>query len=652
MFQYALVKKLLSMGKEVKVDDVTEYEHQQETGVRRPLMLEKAFGISYEKATKEEIRAVRGVGGNLLSKAARRVFGRKQKTFRDRDFIFDRQFLSVEEGYFAGCFQSAKYFDDIAKDIKAAYTFPAELFQNHPSMQGFAKEIDKTKESVSIHLRFGDYLDKAETYGGICTDAYYEAAIRKIREKTNRPHFFIFSNDVDRAGEWLSARMTSASLLPEEVTLVFGNDEEDGYLDLALMQKCRHHILANSSFSWWGAYLSEGERKVVIAPSYWIREKDGSELRRSDIYTKDMIRINPAGKTMEEKPLVSVIVAAYNIEDYIGHALNTLRAQTYSHLEIIVVDDGSSDSTGGICDAFAALDKRIRVIHKENGGLSDARNAGLKVAKGEYIGFLDGDDYAHPLMVESMLQALVFADAQLSVIRYLEVGDDEEEDAFSEDNQRVERVMKRTRLLSGEEAMERYLLSDGKTIIYNSVWSKLFHKSTVEGLHFPVGKNSEDIIYTTKALMRSKRVAYIDVPLYAYVVDREGSIMNENRGKRRMEDEIPFWKEQIALLKERGDDEMADKASYGFYKRMLYYDLDFRKTEGMEAYATQLEEMMLREREEIERAYANAFVKNGDRKRMELFLKSPARYEKWSDRYENLIVPIKQRMRRKSGKTK
>ena len=652
MFQYALVRKLLSMGKEVKVDDVTEYEHQDETGVRRPLMLEKAFGITYERATKEEIRTVRGTGGSLFAKAARRIFGGKQRTFYDREFIFDRQFLSGEEGYYAGCFQSDRYFEDIEKDIKEAYTFPADLFQKHPAMQDFAKEIEKTKESVSIHLRFGDYLDKEETYGGICTDAYYEAAIRKIREKTSAPHFFIFSNDVDRAGEWLSARMTGASLLPEEVTLVFGNDEEDGYLDLALMQKCRHHILANSSFSWWGAYLSEGERKIVIAPSYWIREKDGSELKRSDIYTKNMIRISPAGKTMEENPLVSVIVAAYNIEDYIGRALNTLRAQTYPHLEIIVVDDGSTDSTGGICDAFAALDRRIRVIHKENGGLSDARNAGLKVAKGEYIGFLDGDDYAHPLMMEGMLRALVLADAQLAVIRYLEVEDAEEEDVFADDNRKIEKVMKRTTLLSGEEAMERYLLSDGKTIIYNSVWSKLFHKSIVEGLRFPVGKNSEDILYTTKALMKSKRVAYIDTPLYAYVVDREGSIMNENRGKRRMEDEIPFWKEQIALLKERGDIGMADKASYGFYKRMLYYDLDFRKTEGMETYAEQLEEMMRGEKEEIARVYDNAFVKNGDRKRMELFLKSPARYETWSDRYANLIVPTKQRMRRKSGSGK
>ena len=651
MFQYALVKNLLSMGKEVKVDDVTEYEHQAETGIRRPLMLEKAFGIRYERATKEEILAVRNAGGSLFAKIARRLSGQKKQSYQDRDFVFDRRFLERDEGYFMGCFQSAKYFEDIAGEIKTIYAFPDDLFKDHPAIGEFASQIDKQEESVSIHLRFGDYLTKEETYGGICTDAYYEAAIRLIRRKTRTPHFFIFSNDVDRAGEWLSQRMTNGTLRPEEVTLVFGNDEDDGYLDLALMRRCKHHILANSSFSWWGAYLADKKGKITIAPSYWIHEKDGSEVARGDIYTREMIRISPAGKTLAEKPLVSVIVAAYNIEDYIGRALNTLRAQTYPQMEILVVDDGSTDSTGGICDAFAVLDRRIRVIHKENGGLSDARNAGLKEATGEYIAYLDGDDYVHPLMIEGMISALILSDAKLAVIRYKNVSEEGEEDIFAEDGMTIERVLRRTRLLSGEEAMERYLLDDGKTIIYNSVWSKLFHRSVVEDLRFPVGKNSEDILYTTKALLRSDRVAYLDVPLYAYVTDRENSIMNQNRGNRRMEDEIPFWKEQIALLKEEGKEEAADKAAYAFYKRMLYYDLDFREAEGMESFAARLEDMMQDEKEEIRRVYQNPFVANGDKKRMELFLKSPAQYETWAKRYEKYVVPLKRKMRsRKTGR--
>lgn len=150
--------------------------------------------------------------------------------------------------------------------------------------------------------------------------------------------------------------------------LVKGSDEDHGYLDLYLMTLCGNHIIANSSFSWWGAWLCREPGKTVFAPSVWNNEKDGSELRRTDIYADFMQRISPMGQELTEEPLVSVIVTAYNVEPYIERALDSVCAQTWRHLEIIAVDDGSSDGTGGLLDRYAEKDARIRVIHTENRG--------------------------------------------------------------------------------------------------------------------------------------------------------------------------------------------------------------------------------------------------------------------------------------------
>lgn len=106
---------------------------------------------------------------------------------------------------------------------------------------------------------------------------------------------------------------------------------------------------------------------------------------------------------MEQKPLISVIVPIYRVERYLSKCVESILNQTYRHLEIILVDDGSPDGSGAICDEFAEKDSRIRVIHKENGGLSDARNAGIQVAGGEYLAFVDGDDWIEPDMYEAML---------------------------------------------------------------------------------------------------------------------------------------------------------------------------------------------------------------------------------------------------------
>ena len=242
----------------------------------------------------------------------------------------------------------------------------------------------------------------------------------------------------------------------------------------------------------------------------------------------------------EEQDLISVIVPVYNVEKYLDRCVESLLGQTYRSLEIILVDDGSTDGCGAMCDGYTRRDSRVRVIHKRNGGLSDARNAGLAVASGSYIGYVDSDDWIEPDMYARMHQACAESDAQLAVCRY-----------FSEYRDRtVSGGSGSVVPLSRDALLRIYIGGHDEYIIYNSVWSKLFRSDLVRGMVFPKGRNSEDIVYTTRAFCRAERAVYLDQCFYHYVLDREGSIMNAARGDRMFRDEIPFWREHIACIRE------------------------------------------------------------------------------------------------------
>ena len=334
---------------------------------------------------------------------------------------------------------------------------------------------------------------------------------------------------------------------------------------------------------------------------------------------------------MKDKVLISVIVTAYNIKDYLPRCLDSLLRQTYENLEVIVVDDGSIDGTAAICDDYAAKNARIRVIHKENGGPSSARNAGVAIAHGEYIGYVDGDDWIEPHMYEVMLSACEKHDAELAICAYRQVGAATVFYEFSE----------KQYLLSREEALETYVCDDRPYHIYNSVWSKLFRRDIIEGMTFPVGKKSEDILYTAYALLQAENCIFLDSPLYNYVVSREGSIMNLGMAERRFEDEIPFWREQRKMFERAGYEELARKAAYHFYRRMLFYYVDFVER-GMGEAAKKLTGMLKAEKKEILGVYGNDFVAAGDMVRMKLFLLSPKVYYLTVKLYDKIIIPIRQ----------
>lgn len=364
---------------------------------------------------------------------------------------------------------------------------------------------------------------------------------------------------------------------------------------------------------------------------------------------------------MSNAPLISVIVPAYNIEKYIVKCLDSIVNQTYHNLEIIVVDDGSEDDTGVIIDKYVEEwnsndkctqnDVRIKVIHQENRGLSGARNSALKIATGEYIGYVDGDDTIESDMYEKMLTACIENNAELAVCAYSCV--DEEGNLLGERKRAISEIASESSAESADskekvyvlprmEALTTYLSDNKPYHIYNSVWSKLFKRSIVDGIEFPEGHNSEDIMYTAKALCNCNTCVFVDRPLYNYVQSRPDSIMNVSQklADRRFNDELPFWKEQIVYFKSQGLDDIAEIAKYYLTRRELFYYIDFKNRKMTDA-AKKLAGMILNNREEILKNYESDFVSSGDKSRLKLFLKNPNTYYFVNNLYEKIVVPIR-----------
>ena len=216
---------------------------------------------------------------------------------------------------------------------------------------------------------------------------------------------------------------------------------------------------------------------------------------------------------MEQNVLISVIVPVYNVEKYLPKCVDSILNQTYRNLEIILVDDGTPDTSGVICDAYAARDSRVKVIHKENGGLSSARNAGIDIARGEYLGFVDSDDWIEPDTYESLLAlALKYSVKLVCGGRY-------DVDAAT-GNRTVGLCPKAEDVISGEEMCGRIFLWDQMD---SAAVDKLYHRSLFEQIRYPYGKVCEDVPTTYRIALKSGKVALCPKPFYNYY-HRENSI--------------------------------------------------------------------------------------------------------------------------------
>lgn len=225
---------------------------------------------------------------------------------------------------------------------------------------------------------------------------------------------------------------------------------------------------------------------------------------------------------MKEIPLVSIIVPIYNVEDYLERCIDSLTNQTLEAIEILLIDDGSTDKSAIICENYRKIDSRIRVYHKKNGGLSSARNFGINLASSDFIGFVDGDDFIEPDMYERLLNGCIHNNALISICgRY----------NITKTKKIPSLTLKKGIKLDSKNAIARLLIWDG---IDSSACDKIFHKSLFKNLDFPIKKYNEDIFIMVKLFHNAGSIYHIGLPKYNYVL-RSNSITNQSFNVKKMD---------------------------------------------------------------------------------------------------------------------
>lgn len=237
----------------------------------------------------------------------------------------------------------------------------------------------------------------------------------------------------------------------------------------------------------------------------------------------------------QDNPIISIVVPVYNVEQYLDRCMETLVAQTFTQIEIILVDDGATDSSPELCDAWARRDNRVVVIHQENGGLSAARNAGVARARGSYIGFVDPDDYVELTMYEHLYRNLQKESADIAICG-----------AYNSYPNGMVEAAQRTGyyVCDAEEALGRSL--DGKDIMVTAV-TRLYPKDLAQRVLFPVGKIQEDAFTAVDFLLDARRVVIDLEPLY-YYEHREGTLSSKPYTKGVTWDLIEAWERNYQMV--------------------------------------------------------------------------------------------------------
>ena len=284
MFQYAASRHLAELcHTDIKFDT-----HWFDTydGVKTHLKYRiDCFNVQAEVATDKEIKSLTGRDTPKVLKKWNNFFERKKKwknkkVYKEPHFHFDPNFFKLSRNvYLDGYFQSCKYFSDIEYIIHKEFTFRSDAAGKNKEWLDLIRE----KKSISLHVRRGDYAMVAEVqqkHGGICTPEYYKNCIETVIENVQNPHFFVFSDDIS----WVKEHIK----IDAPATYISGNTEENDFEDMRLMSNCKHNIIANSTFSFWGAWLNNNPEKIVFAPKKWFND---SAMNTDDIMPREWERI-------------------------------------------------------------------------------------------------------------------------------------------------------------------------------------------------------------------------------------------------------------------------------------------------------------------------------------------------------------------------
>lgn len=269
MFQYATARRVALVNEAALKLDLSWFGNIPPGDTHRRYEMH-VFNSAQDVASAKEVQALRGVDITRWPKLAKRFLDStgllvRQSWIKEKDHFFDPEILNLRgDAYLEGFWQSARYFDDVAETIRRDFTIrTAPDFENR-KLAGLIQR----SEAVSVHVRRGDYVANPITaeHHGVSPLEYYQAAMAEISSSVSNPHAFLFSDDPG----WVKNNLT----FEMPMTCIDHNGPDRGYEDLRLMSLCKHHIIANSSFSWWGAWLNKNAAKIVIAPRQWFNNPD------------------------------------------------------------------------------------------------------------------------------------------------------------------------------------------------------------------------------------------------------------------------------------------------------------------------------------------------------------------------------------------
>ena len=259
-----------------------------------------------------------------------------------------------------------------------------------------------------------------------------------------------------------------------------------------------------------------------------------------------------------DQNLISVIVPVYNVEDYLEECINSILSQTYTNLEILIVNDGSTDNSLEILQKFSQKDSRISVFTTENGGLSSARNYAIDRANGKYFTFIDSDDYIEENYIEYLMESLIDNEADISIVNSYHMINGKRKDIINNDGS--------VSIFSRREVLEKMYSKENDFIgILQSAQGKLYKKKLFNNIRYPLGKKYEDAFTTYKLYLNSEKIVYTNIALYAYRI-REGSILRSGYSLSNL-DVLEMFEERINILENNGYDTKTDR--YYFCNKLL-----------------------------------------------------------------------------------
>ena len=288
-----------------------------------------------------------------------------------------------------------------------------------------------------------------------------------------------------------------------------------------------------------------------------------------------------------ENELISIVVPIYNVENYLRMCLDSIQNQTYQNFECLLINDGSPDNSADICREYLAKDARFRYFEKENGGSSSARNFGIERSEGEYVTFVDSDDWLEHDALQLLYDALKKENADISIGRYNCYDESRYQYLFYDSNPDDS-----LEVIEGKEIIDREGVEEMKTGNWTVAYLKLIKRELLQDLPFPIGKMAEDTYWTWKVLLKASKVVYLNRCIYWYRVGLTGTLSN-TWSEKRIYDEIEAREEKISILASLDYDLTNHILVYKNRLQRVIAKLEVQNMQSTEIYRRMMEKLSL-----------------------------------------------------------